>query len=177
MGQTQKRLFLFRHAKSSWDDPGLADHDRPLAPRGRRAAKSMVKHLRREGVAPEIVLCSSARRAQETLEGIAPALGDNVTVLIEPELYGASASGLLERLRRLPEDTGSAMLVGHNPAMQELALNLAGAGSGRAAIEGKYPTAALATLSFEGSWTELGVGAAELVDFVTPKALKRSGQE
>jgi phosphohistidine phosphatase len=166
-----KRLFLLRHAKSSWDDPELDDHDRPLAPRGRRAAKRMAEYLREEGVAPEVVLCSSARRAQETLERISPALDDGARVLIEPELYGASASELLERLRRLPEGTGSAMLVGHNPAVQDLALSLAGSGSGRAAIEGKYPTAALATLGFEGSWSELGAGAAELVGFVTPKAL------
>ncbi len=129
--------------------------------------------MRRERVAPEVVLCSSARRAQETLERMSLALGD-ASVVIEAELYPAPASGLLERLRRLPEETGSAMLVGHNPAMQELALSLAGPGSGRAAIEGKYPTGALAALSFEGSWRELDVGSAELVSFVTPRALKQA---
>jgi phosphohistidine phosphatase len=174
MGRTQKRLLLLRHAKSSWDDPDLADHDRPLAPRGRRAAKSVAKHLRREGLAPNVVLCSSARRAQETLERIAPALGADPTALIEPELYSASASTLLERLRRLPEETGSAMLIGHNPAVQQLALSLAGRGSGRTAIEGKYPTAGLATISFAGNWSDLDVHGAELVDFVTPRALKQS---
>jgi phosphohistidine phosphatase len=174
MARAEKCLFLLRHAKSSWDDPELADHDRPLAPRGRRAAKAMAEHLRRERIAPSVVLCSSARRAQETLERIAPALGDDASVLIEPGLYPASASSLLERLRQLPEGTGSALLVGHNPAVQELALTLAGGGPRRAAMERKYPTAALATLGFEGSWSELDAGAAELVDFVTPKALKQS---
>ena len=176
MPGTQKRLFLLRHAKSSWDNPGLADHDRRLAPRGRRGAKAIAKHLRREGIEPDVVLCSSARRARETLEGVVPALAGEPAVVIEPELYGASASGLLERLRRLPAETGSVMLVGHNPAMQELALSLARGGSPeRAAIAAKYPTAGLATLSFEGSWSELDAGAAELVDFVTPKSLKREG--
>jgi phosphohistidine phosphatase len=170
---SEKRLFLLRHAKSSWDDPELADHDRPLAPRGRRAAEAMAKYLRRDRVAPEIVLCSSGRRAQETLAQISPALGGDASVLIEPELYPASASELLERLRRLPETASSAMVVGHNPAVQELALSLVGGSPGRTAIEGKYPTAGLASLSFEGSWGELDLGAAELVDFVTPRALKR----
>ena len=173
MGQAEKRLFLLRHAKSSWDDPKLADHERPLAPRGRRAATVMATHLRQERVAPALVLCSSARRAQETLARLAPALRDDAQVLIEAELYPATASDLLERLRRLPETSGSAMLVGHNPAVQELALRLVGGGSGRAALEGKYPTAGLAALSFEGSWSELREGAAELISFVTPKALKQ----
>jgi phosphohistidine phosphatase len=134
----------------------------------------MAEHMRREGVAPEVVLCSTARRAQETLAQIAPALSD-ASVLIEAELYLASAGELLERLHQLPEATASAMLIGHNPAMQELALSLASPVSGRAAIEGKYPTAGLAALSFEGSWSELEVGTAELVSFVTPKGLKPSG--
>jgi phosphohistidine phosphatase len=173
MARTEKRLFLLRHAKSSWDDPGLADRDRPLAPRGRRAAKAMRDHLRRKRITPAVVLCSSARRAQETLERIAPSLGDDATVLIEPELYSASAGDLLERLRRLPERTSSALLVGHNPAVQELALTLAGGGPRRAAMERKYPTAGLATLRFDATWSELGVGTAVLVDFVTPKGLKQ----
>jgi phosphohistidine phosphatase len=70
-----KRLYLLRHAKSSWDDPTLADRDRPLAPRGRRAARVIAEHLRREGIAPELVLCSPSRRAGQTLTGIAPGLG------------------------------------------------------------------------------------------------------
>jgi phosphohistidine phosphatase len=173
MGQAKKRLFLLRHAKSSWEDPELADHDRPLAPRGRRAAEALATHLSKERLAPACVLCSSARRAQETLARIAPALSDDANVLIESELYRASASELLERLRRLPRTTSSAMLVGHNPAVQELALTLVGGGSRLTPIAAKYPTAALASLSFEGSWSELDDGAAELVDFVTPKALKQ----
>jgi phosphohistidine phosphatase len=157
----QRRLYLLRHAKSSWDDPQLADHDRPLAPRGRRASKAMAEHLQSEQIAPEVVLCSTARRAQETLERI------NLTdaeILIEPELYGASATDLLERLRNLPDTTSSAMLIGHNPAMQDLA-----------GIEGKYPTGALVTFSFEGPWSALEPAEAELVSFVTPKSLKTEG--
>src|SRR3954468_4693715 len=121
-----KRLYLLRHAKSSWDEPGLADRDRPLAPRGRKAARLIAEHMRREGIAPELVLCSPARRAHQTLDAILPALGDKATVMVEPELYGASEPELIERLRRLADSVGSAMLIGHNPGIQGLALTLAG---------------------------------------------------
>jgi phosphohistidine phosphatase len=162
---SEKHLFLLRHAKSSWDDPELADHDRPLAPRGQKASKAMGKYMRTEGIAPDLILCSSALRAQQTLELIA--LGDDdAKVLIEPELYGASASDLLERLRQLPDETTSAMLIGHNPAIQDLAH-----------IDGKYPTGALAVFSFDGPWSELAPGEAELVSFVTPKTLKQSSSD
>jgi phosphohistidine phosphatase len=119
----------------------------------------MGKYLRGEGIAPDLVLCSSARRARETLELVEL----DAETLIEPELYGASANDLLERLRRLPDETSSAMLIGHNPAIQDLAH-----------IEGKYPTGALAVFSFDGSWSELDPETAELVSFVTPKTLKQS---
>lgn len=168
-----KRLFLLRHAKSSWDDPALADHERPLAPRGRRAAKVLAEHLRRESVDPGLVLCSSARRAQETLEGIAPALGKRVAVQIESGLYAASEQRLLERLQALDEDLESVLLIGHNPAVERLALDLAGSGDKLTAVRRKYPTAALATLEFAGPWRELRPGSATLADFVTPKQLAK----
>jgi phosphohistidine phosphatase len=165
-----KRLFLLRHAKSSWDDPGLDDRDRPLAPRGRRASELIAGHLRREGIAPSLVLCSSARRTRQTLERVIPAL-DASDVSIEDGLYGASSGGLLERLREVPEDIDSVMLVGHQPAIQELALDLAGDGAELARVRAKFPTAALATLLFAGEWSELAPGSAELVAYVKPKEL------
>src|SRR5262245_9413410 len=79
-----KRLYLLRHAKSSWVDPTLADQDRPLAPRGRRAAKVMATHLRRNGISPELLLCSPSRRTRQTLEGIAASLGKKAEIRIEP---------------------------------------------------------------------------------------------
>jgi phosphohistidine phosphatase len=165
-----KRLFLLRHAKSSWDDPGLDDRDRPLAPRGRRASELIAGHLRREGIAPSLVLCSSARRTRQTLERVIPAL-DASDVSIEDGLYGASSGGLLERLREVPEDLESVMLVGRQPAIQELALDLAGDGAELARVRAKFPTAALATLLFAGEWSELAPGSAELVAYVKPKEL------
>ena len=162
-------VYLLRHAKSSWTTDA-ADHERPLAGRGRRAAKAIARHLRDQGIEPELVLCSTARRARETLERIEPALGAP-TVLIEPGLYGASTDELLERLRGVPDEVGSVMLIGHNPGIQLLALELA-----RPAreLEANYPTAALATLAFPGaSWAALGRGGAELVGFVRPRELER----
>jgi phosphohistidine phosphatase len=168
-----KQLFLLRHAKSSWDEPGLADHDRPLAPRGRRALKLMAEHLGREGVRPALVLCSSARRTRETLEAIAPALGEGISVQIERELYGASEQRLLERLRAVEDDVESLMLIGHNPGVEQLALSLAGSGQNLGGPRRKYPTGALATLEFTSRWGDLQPGRAELTDFVTPKQLAK----
>ena len=153
------RLYLLRHAKSSWDDASLDDHDRPLAPRGRKASKAIGRYLRDHDIEPELVLCSSAKRARQTLARLGPA---GVDARIEPELYGASAQALLERLHAVPDEVASVMLIGHNPGMQQLAFNLAG-------LDDKFPTAALAT--FECSrWRTLD--QATLVDYVRPRELE-----
>jgi phosphohistidine phosphatase len=171
-----KRLYLLRHAKSSWDDPTLADSDRPLAPRGRRAAKVMAGHLQRKGISPELVLCSPSRRTRQTLNRIAPGLRKNADVQIEPALYAASAATLLEELHEVPDEVDSLMLIGHNPGIQDLALSLARAGSESPRVRSKFPTAALATLELNATWRELVPGSAELVSFVTPKQLTREGE-
>jgi phosphohistidine phosphatase len=121
------------------------------------------------------VLCSSARRTQETLEAIEPVLG-GAEIEVERDLYGASSGELLERLHGVPDAVESVMLIGHNPSLQTLALNLAGknlAGSGGdlGLIGLKYPTGALATLTFEGSWQDLDRDGAELAAFVRPRDL------
>jgi phosphohistidine phosphatase len=166
-----KRLYLLRHAKSSWDDPTLADHDRPLAPRGRRASEAMAEHLRNERIAPELVLCSPSARTRQTLTAIAAGLGENADVRIEDELYAASAAALLDVLHELPEEVGSVMLIAHNPGIQDLAVSLAGSGPVVERVRSKFPTAALATLELDGSWRELAPGGVELVAFVKPKDL------
>jgi phosphohistidine phosphatase len=166
-----KRLYLLRHAKSSWDDPTLADHDRPLAPRGRRAAEAMAQHLRQEGISPELVLCSPSARTRQTLTGVAPGLGEDADVRIESELYAASAATLLEVLHEVPDEVSSVMLIAHNPGIQDLAVSLAGGGPAVERMRSKFPTAALATLELHGSWRELAPEGAELVTFVKPKDL------
>jgi phosphohistidine phosphatase len=167
-----RTLLLLRHAKSSWDDPGLDDHDRPLAPRGRRASKLIAAHLRQQGIAPALVLCSSSARTRETLARIAPALGEDVETLIEPALYTASAGDLARRLRKVQSEVPSVMLIGHQPALQDLALSLAGHGRELQRLRGKFPTAALATLRLPGDWRELAPGVAEAVAFVKPRELE-----
>ncbi len=166
-----RSVHLLRHAKSSWKS-GLPDHERPLAPRGRRAATAICRHMQEQGIEPELVLCSSAGRTRETLEGIEPALG-SAEVAIEEELYGASKAALLDRLRAVPDAVGSVMLIGHNPGIELLALELAQPSPERRELEEKFPTAALATLLFAGaSWRELGPGAATLAGFVKPRDLE-----
>ncbi len=160
-----KHLLLLRHAKSSWEDPALTDHERPLAPRGRRAAKLIRSYLRESGIPVSLVLCSSARRARETLELVEP--GGEIRV--EDGLYAASASELIGRLRHVPDETETVMLVGHNPGIQELAAQLSG---DRSPLVGRrFPTGALAALSFNGPWRRLAPGQAQLTSFITPREL------
>jgi phosphohistidine phosphatase len=175
-----KQLYVLRHAKSSWDDPTLDDHDRPLAPRGVKAVKLLGEHMRKTGISPEQVLCSSSRRTRETLDALAPG-GE---ALIERELYDATCATLIERLRRVPSKTASVMVIGHNPTAQMLVLRLTGANGleyangmkapvdgNLAEVQRKFPTGALATLSFDCEWAELGPGCATLVGYVRPKSL------
>jgi phosphohistidine phosphatase len=117
-----------------------------------------------------MVLCSSSARTRETLDRMLPAF-DSPEVLIEAGLYEASAGDLLARLREVPESVDSVLLIGHQPAMQQLALGLAGDGEQLGRLRDKFPTAAMATLLFMGEWVDLGPGCAELVDYVKPKEL------
>lgn len=162
-----KRLFLLRHAKSSWDNPALSDHARPLAARGRKASRKMARQIRQSKIRPALVFCSSAARARETLERVGPS-GE---IRIEDRLYAASARELLERLRDVPETVDSVMLIGHSPGIEDLALDLADRSALRAAVEEKFPTAALATLTFESRWRELQPGCAKLTSFIRPRDL------
>jgi phosphohistidine phosphatase len=164
-------LYLLRHAKSSWADPTIADRERPLAPRGRRDAKRIARHLRRLGCEPGLVLCSSAVRTRETLELLRPAVGA-ATVVFEEELYAASCEELLARIRLVPDAVASVMLIGHNPGLQQLALALSAAGEELEQLEAKFPTAALATLVLPKAWSRLAPADATLATFVVPKQLR-----
>jgi phosphohistidine phosphatase len=165
-----RTLYLLRHAKSSWDEQLIADHDRPLAPRGRKDARAMCEHLRTLDVPPQLVLCSSSVRTRQTLDLVAPAMPD-ADVEIEEVIYAASASTLLDRLREVDDAIESAMVIAHNPGIEELAMRLSGDGAEIRAA-GKFPTCALATLAFEGDWAALDDGAAELADFATGRQLR-----
>ena len=166
-----KRLYLLRHAKSSWKDSSLSDRDRPLAGRGRRAAKAMSEHLRERNIHPDLVICSPARRTRETLERIETVLGRGA-VRVEPRLYECGAEGLLAVLREIPDREESVLLIGHNPSLQELALVLARRSPEVERVEAKLPTGALVTLAVPAAhWRELKRGGAMLEAFVRPRDL------
>ena len=166
-----RRLHLLRHAKSSWSDHTLPDRDRPLAPRGRRAATQIARWAHRHRVRPKLVVSSGAVRARETLRGVLPGLGEP-EVWIENALYAASAETLLERVRALPDEAEEAMVIGHNPGLGDLLLLLAAPGKLRERAETKVPTGALATLEADVEhWAELEPDGARLVSFVTPREL------
>ncbi len=169
-----RTLFLLRHAKSSWSDPSLTDRDRPLAPRGRRAANRIGRYAGSHGIRPQLVLCSSARRARETLDLLRPALGPDVAVDFGDDLYGADTDHLLRRLRALGDDIESVLVVGHNPGVQDLAIRLAGDGEPIAVerLMAKFPTGALATLDLGiSTWAQLKPGCGYLASLVAPRNL------
>ena len=166
-----KRLLLIRHAKSSWDDPALADHERPLAPRGQKAADRIVEHLGEADATIDLVLCSSSRRTRETLERLSAAFGE-AEVLVEDGLYGASAGDLLDRLHDVPDAVGGVAVIGHNPGIQDLTIELARDGPDVGRALKKFPTAAVAVLEFVAPWSGLADGSARLVRFTVPKDLE-----
>jgi phosphohistidine phosphatase len=164
---------LLRHAKSSWDDPDLPDRLRPLAPRGVRAAGAMARHLRAAAVAPDLVLCSPARRAVQTWEGVAAGVPPDTAVEIDEAIYHADADELFDRLRDVRSRIRSVLLVGHNPGLQDLAVDLVGSGDVglRERLLTKFPTGALATIDVPGDWHDLTWGAASVLALVVPREL------
>mgnify|MGYP001057991490 CR=1 FL=1 len=115
-----KTLLLMRHAKSSWNQPGLADHDRPLNKRGQQAAPEMGKLLRKEGLIPDMILCSTARRSRETAEALAKACGYAGKIESQRDLYSSDAACYMDILRHLPDQANCVLLVGHNPETEQL---------------------------------------------------------
>lgn len=170
-----KSLFLLRHAKSAWGEPNLDDFDRPLTERGIKAAKRMGRALADEGLVPDAVLCSEAVRARATWDLIAPRLGVDVPVKHMKSLYLAAPSRLRAVIRQQPCAVASLMIIGHNPGLKRLAVDLADGGSDPDAVAelaAKFPTAALAHLRLEiESWAELTSGGGRLVRFLRPRDL------
>jgi phosphohistidine phosphatase len=167
-----KSLLVLRHAKSSRDNPSLADIDRPLAPRGIKAAEAMGRELAARGWRPEQVLVSPAIRTRETWALVADELNDRPAPSFPRMLYMATPERLLQQLRKTPKKIGTVLMIGHNPAMEELAGRLAGDGSDAEALarlKEKFPTAALARFVFDGAWTDLNFGKAQLTDFLLPR--------
>ena len=156
---------LLRHAKSDW--PDVPDRERPLAKRGRRDAPVVGRWLHDHGYLPDTVVCSVARRTRQTWELVAQELGGSPSVTFEPRAYAANALTLLYLVRELPAACRAALLIGHNPGIEELASSLAGNGEHL-----RFPTAAVAVLEFPGDWADLASGQARLLAYTTPADLK-----
>ncbi len=168
------RLLLLRHAKSAWDHPGLADHDRPLAERGRKAAPVMASFLAENALAPGRILCSTARRTRETLSYLVPILDGETEIRLTRRLYDAEGGDYLTAIREGGAAAPLLMLIGHNPTMEDTAHLLAGTGSDAALkrMREKFPTCALAVIDFDiASWRDVSPGAGQLSLFVTPRFL------
>jgi phosphohistidine phosphatase len=168
---------LLRHAKSAWPDD-TPDQDRPLARRGLRDAPAVGRWLRTTDCVPDLVLCSTARRAQETWQLAASELRGHPSVCWDERVYQASAAGLLDLIRQAPPETSTMLVVGHDPAVAGLALMLAEAAAPANSpalpsgmldrLRAKFPTAAAAVLDVTGTWRLLAPGRAWLSQFVTP---------
>jgi phosphohistidine phosphatase len=168
-------LSLLRHAKSSWSDPALDDHDRPLAKRGVKAMPEIAKYLRREQLRPSLILCSSAVRTRATVTLLLSGLGPPAPEVVSDDtLYLAQPSTMLAVLRETSPSHPHVMLVGHNPGMHALALELVGDGDRKliGALAMEFPTAALAVLTFPLSqWSDIKAATGRLDHFTTPRRL------
>lgn len=144
----ERELILLRHAKSSWAEPGLADHERPLNARGRRQCQAVAAWLLAREAEPDLVLCSSARRTQETWSRLSEAAAWDVPVLVEPALYLADAERISEHIALQGGGVRRLLVLGHNPGISELAGGLARRDLG-------LRTACLACFGLDGEWTDL----------------------
>lgn len=161
------RLYLLRHAKAGWAEPGMRDFDRPLEPTGRTDADSIGAAMRARAYIPDLVLCSSAKRARETLDWVARHTGSG-RVVFSDSLYSTDAAGYVDFIREAA-DADSVLLVGHNPMMEDVATALSGDGDehARHTLHHGFPTSALAVIRFAGELSETAPGKGYLEAFVT----------
>ena len=162
-------LILIRHAKSDWVDPGLPDHDRPLNARGHAAAPRIGAYLAAKNLVPRAVLCSTARRTQETWEGIANQMRDAPDPVLTRAIYEAMPVDILNAIGTAE---GSPLaVIGHNPGIGSLAWSLSETPPTHEKF-GLYPTGATTILSFDAThWAEIGPGQGRVIDFIVPRDL------
>jgi phosphohistidine phosphatase len=168
-------LSLLRHAKSSWADPELDDHDRPLAKRGAKAMPGLAKFMRQEKLRPGLVLCSDALRTRATLALLVAEIGGPPPRIVYDEaLYLAAPDTIRARIAELAGDERHVLVVGHNPGLHALALELVGEGDRKtlALLAREFPTGALAVLSFSvATWPDVTSASGHLEQFTTPRQL------
>lgn len=167
-----RHILILRHAKSDWATAGMSDFERPLAARGRHAAAAMGAFMAEACPLPDVVLCSAARRAVETWQIVARQWPEAPDAVFSDALYNAATADLFLHLQR-QTDAQTIMFVGHHPGFDGLAISLAADQQADPVnrMRLKYPTAALAHLTFEGEWSDLKPETADLVRFVRPKDL------
>jgi phosphohistidine phosphatase len=172
---SMRALTLIRHAKSSWSEPGLTDSARPLAPRGIAAGPVMAGWLAEHLIKPDAVRCSTAVRTRATWAMLADVWGpDTPPCGFDDTLYMASAEELLRKIRQTSDDQAHLMIIGHNPGLHELAMALVGPSkpADRQALTAKFPTAAVAALTFDiTTWSAVRRGEGQLLHFVSPRRL------
>jgi len=160
-----KTLLLLRHAKSSWDNPGLRDFDRPLSARGERDAPRIGKALRKRAVTPALIFSSPAARAKATIEAVTKSAKLDAEPKFDEKIYGASTPELMRIIRRLPDESSCVLLVGHNPGFEDLVERLTGKSE-------RMPTAALACIQFQiDHWDDVEDHKGTLDWLITPKQL------
>jgi phosphohistidine phosphatase len=169
-----KSLTILRHAKSSWAEPGQQDFDRPLNERGHSAARRMGRELKHRQIHFDVVLASAAVRVQETLEEFFEGYGEELEVGVEAQIYEADVHTLLSLVREIPDSGATAMLVGHNPGLHRLVLELSRddpAGL-RERVESKFPTAAAAVIDLDvETWTDVAPACGLIRALILPKEL------
>lgn len=171
------RLMLLRHAKSSWDEAGTADRDRPLSPRGRRAAALMAAEISNRSLLPDRILCSPARRTRETLAALVPHLADETRIAITGELYEPPSGDYLAVIGSRCADAKRLLVIGHNPAIQTTALALAAESDlNYPDIAEKLPAGALVVIDFAAaSWAAVQPGSGRIALFLRPRDLEKEG--
>ena len=160
-----KKLIILRHAKSSWDDAGLSDFDRPLNERGERDAPFMGKVLDEHGTTPDLIISSPAARARRTAELVKKAAGWSAPLMFDERIYEASQQTLFSIVTGLSDDVSTCVLAGHNPGMEGIVRFLTGT-----VVE--MPTASVAIIEFDiDTWSEVEAGKGRLLEVMRPKEL------
>jgi phosphohistidine phosphatase len=162
-GVSPKALVLLRHGKSDWSAGGRDDRDRPLAKRGRRAAQLAGELLVQARLVPDRAITSPAVRAETTLELAMDSGGWRCPVLVSEELYGGGLDGVLATVQAQPDSASVVLLVGHEPTWSKMVSLLVGGGRHR------MPTGALAAITFEVPWRQVGPGTGELAFLLPPR--------
>lgn len=172
-------LVVLRHAKSSWST-GAADHERPLSERGRRDGLAVGEWLAGRGIAPDRVLVSTSTRTRETLAQVVAGGARVGDVEFSPEVYDADDHDLLRLVRATDDSARTLLLIGHNPAVEQLVHLLArrvGNHEWWASMDAKFPTSAIAVIGFDGDWTDVEAGVGALLAYAVPRGQARQERE